>query len=176
MKLSFNNSQEAFLVVPSRKEAKKIALLFGVLLLFCMVICSIGVRAYSRQHFIDTHGVVTQGAVESVVYRHGFKGGGGYIVYYSFDCNGVTYQGSSAARTAWTPPAAPAIPIRVKYIPDNPTLNWPPDIGVSNSLFLATLPLWMGLALFGFLIIAVLRAPVAQNIAKDKINYEDEPA
>jgi hypothetical protein len=173
MKLSFDNNKRAALVVPSRTEAKKIAVFFGVLLLFYMAICSIGFRAYSRQHFIDRHGIVTQGSVTSVVYRHGYKSGG-YIVNYSFDCNGVTYHGSSAATTSWAQTATQSVPIRVKYIPDNPALNWPPDIGVTNSLLLAALPLLIGLGLFGFIIIAVLRAPITQNIAKDKTNYEDE--
>ena len=164
MNLCFDNSEKASLVVPSKKEAKKIAIIFFVLFLFYTAICSIGFMAYFRQHFIETHGILTQGAVESVVYKHGYKSGG-YVVYYNFDCNGVTYHGSSAAKTAWAQTATLAIPIWVKYIPDNPTMNWPPDIAARNTLFLATLPLLIGLGLFGFIIIAVLRSPVAKPVA-----------
>jgi len=173
MNLSFDNRKKGSLVVPSRKEAKKIAIFFSVLLLIYIAICSVWFRAYFWQHFINTHGVITRGAVESVDYRHGYKSGG-YIVYYSFDNNGVTYHGSSAARTAWAQTAAPSEPMLVKYIPDNPSLNWPPDIGVPISLFAVSLPLLIGLALFGFIITTVLRAPVAQTTSRDKTKYVEQ--
>jgi hypothetical protein len=151
------------LVVASRADARKIAVLFGVLLLFCLSICALGFKSYFRQQFINERGVSVEGETASVVYHHGYKGGGGYIVYYDFECNGAIYRGSSPAKAAWAQFAYPRMPIRVKFIRGNPNENWPPDVGASTSLFAVLLPFLICTSLFAFLIAKTLRAPVAQT-------------
>jgi hypothetical protein len=99
-------------------------------------------------YLMMSQGISVFGTVSSAHYHTHVRGGSsGYRIDYDFTYNGVSYHGKSDAPDEWVQKTAMPSPIRVQFLPDDPTINWPPDIGTGN-------PLW-GIVFAEFVLVAL---------------------
>ena len=96
------------------------------------------VKSCMRQYLIESKGIVANGIAISTSYEQAGKTWN-YFVHYTFDYNGFTYNGKSEVQAEWAHTASMPATIRVKFVPSNPNLNLPLDVGVQNSFWVGIL-------------------------------------
>jgi hypothetical protein len=111
------------------------------LILGLLTVSFMGGKLCVLKYLMMSRGVFVDGKVVSTYRSTGRHPN--YFVNYDFDYNGVTYHGQSEASDVWvhqTPMLSPlqtptASQLRVCFLPSDPNINWPPDVGAENPLF-----------------------------------------
>jgi hypothetical protein len=119
--------------------AWKVFLLFPILILICETLgLSVG-QSSVEEYRLQSHGRVTDGTAFFTEYKAAGKAGGAYYVRYIFDYNGIRYKGEWQTSEAWVHATKLPANIHVRFLPENPAISWPPDVGVHRSLVLNAL-------------------------------------
>ena len=125
--------------MPPQTPSKGFAVFVCVLVLILLAIGFMVGKRCVRQYLIESRGIVADGTAFSIGYKHSLNGRtSGYFVTYTFDYNGVTYTGTSGANSSWACSASMPASVRVRFVPSDPNLSWPLEVGVYN-------PLWVGI-------------------------------
>ncbi len=112
---------------------------FPLLILICETIGLSVAQSSVKQYYLESRGRTTDGTAFFREYKPAGKAGGAYYVRYVFEYNGTRYKGEWQTSKAWVQANKLPVNIRVRFLPDNPAVNWPPDVGVRMSLFLKVL-------------------------------------
>ena len=108
--------------------------IFPLLVVIFEILGLVAARSAVEHYRLERRGRITDGTAFFSEYKQGGKSGGAYYVRYVFECNGVRYKGEWRTSKAWVPANKLPMRIRVRFLPDDPTFNWPPDVGVRTPL------------------------------------------
>jgi hypothetical protein len=112
-----------------------------IILLLLLVGGMLAVRCV-RDCRIDSRGIITTGMALSTEIGHTRAAGNFDVLHYEFEYNGKTYHDAvalSGEGESWLRRTALPAKIRIKFVPDDPTLSWPPDIGGRDLLWMCVL-------------------------------------
>ena len=115
----------------------KISPWFAGIVIFGLLVLTVFMGwATAQTSLLMTRGMTVVGTALSAHPRTGrhHPAGLDYNLDYSFEYEGVTYHGSSEAPTLWVSETILPAPLRIRFLPGNPNLIWPPDIGIANPL------------------------------------------
>jgi hypothetical protein len=141
-------------------EAKTLMVFLGfpLVLLLCETLgLSVG-RSAVEQHLLESRGKMVDGKAFFTEYKPAGRSAGAYYVRYAFNYNGIRHEGEAQTSEGWVRSTRLPATIRVQFVPDNPALNWPPDVGVQRSLRLKLLFVFLCLCAVPYLASKVILA------------------
>ena len=146
--------------MPTNPESKAyiVFLIFPILILMCEIIALSVAQSAVEHHRLDTHGITTNGTAILARIEPAGRSGGCWVVYYIFHYNGVRYNGDDKTTRTWVKATRLPTTIQVRFLPDNPVVNWPPDVGVRTPMPVKILFVVLGLVGFVYLTVRVFSA------------------
>jgi hypothetical protein len=130
----------------------KISPVFGsFVILFLLALIIFCAKGALTAYMVKEHGTNVDGQALSIRHVTGKgRGFGNYVLNYNFNYGGVTYNSECQVAASWALNASLPSAVQIRFLPKNPSVNWPLNVGAtdrfSTSILLACI----------FLVLAIL--------------------